>query len=149
MNSEPYKFNGKAYFFKLRSEHENTQLHKLQLKAILWSRNLLMIYFTQFSTLEIYKDHIITCTNEFIRWFHQSRIPSVNKKFFDKYLLWFLFQMTNWEKKDSLGRIRSVFSFSNAQTDKICWKNKWTKLVKTSDEFVIQHETYPCGKSQP
>ena len=53
------------------------------------------------------------------------------------YLLWFFFQMANWEK-GCFGPITNLFSFPTAQTE----KNSWTKLVKTSDEFVISKKSY-------
>ena len=55
-----------------------------------------------------------------------------------QYLLWFLFQLANWEKTVL---DRNLFSLSTAQLRKIRGKkmdvkNWWKKLVKTSDGFV-------------
>ena len=46
------------------------------------------------------------------------------------------FQLADWERKNCLGPIRNLFSFSTAQTE----KHPWIKLVKTFDEFVISGE---------
>ena len=59
---------------------------------------------------------------------------------FFEYLLWFLFLIGKLRKKNCVGPMRSLFSLSIAQTEKIvgkaCGKKSWNKLVKTSDVFV-------------
>ena len=61
-------------------------------------------------------------------------------------IYWFFLQILkyydlffNWktEKKNCFGPIRSLFSFSTAQSDKKKWRKSLNKLVKTSDEFII------------
>ena len=47
---------------------------------------------------------------------------SESMKFFNEYLLWFLFQLANWEER--------LFSFSNAKAE----KNSWKKIVKQIGE---------------
>ena len=81
--------------------------------------------------------------------YHQLVSPILNYKstnFSNEYLLWFLFQVANWEKKPWFGPIRSffsffdfiwsLFSFSTAQTEKTSWKKNretnWWKHVMNS-----------------
>ena len=51
-----------------------------------------------------------------------------NLKFFYKYLLWFLFQVANWEKT-CFGLIRSLFSFSTDQIEKKLWEKKMKRIA--------------------
>ena len=65
----------------------------------------------------------------FIRYFHQSRIPNLRNNF-NEYLFRFLFQPANWEKKPpSFELIKSLFSFSTAQTK----KNSWKKIIRETN----------------
>ena len=57
--------------------------------------------------------------NKFIRWFHQSLI-SESTKHFNEYLLWFLFQLANSEKKQ-IWTNQIFFSFLTSQTG---WENQ-------------------------
>ena len=72
---------------------------------------------------------------EFIRWFHQSRIP--NLRFFLTNICHDFF--FNWctEKKNCLGPIKSLFTFSTAHTE----KKSWTKLVKQIGENIWWTQT--------
>ena len=49
---------------------------------------------------------------------------------FNKFLLWFLFQLPNWEKKNCFGPIRNLFSFSTALTQKNRVTNWWKELYE-------------------
>ena len=51
--------------------------------------------------------------------------------YFNKYLLWFLFQLANWKKINFFGPMRGLFSFSTARTEKNWCKKFVKKLVKT------------------
>ena len=54
--------------------------------------------------------------NEFIRWFHQSRIPNL------RIFVMISFSTGKLRKKNCFGPIRNLFSFSKAQTEKNWWK---------------------------
>ena len=69
-------------------------------------------------------------SNEFIKWYHQSRIPNLRKNFMN-ICDDFFFNPANWEKM-YFGPTRSLFSFSTAQTE----KNVWKKLVKQIGENI-------------
>ena len=65
----------------------------------------------------------------------QIVLPTLNsefKNFVSEFSLWFFSQMANWEKY-CLGPIRSLFSFSSAQTEKKSWK----KFLKQIGENVL------------
>ena len=78
----------------------------------------------------------------FIRYFHQSRIPNL-QFFFKQIFIMIFFSTGKRQKAPSFEPIKSLFTFSTAQTEKITWKkiretNWWNKLVKLSDEFVTR-----------
>ena len=50
-----------------------------------------------------------------------SNFESTN--FLYKYLSWLLLQLAKWEEKNCFGTVRSLFSFSTAQTETNLWKN--------------------------
>ena len=65
---------------------------------------------------------------------HQIMSPISNSEFtnfLNKYLLWFLFQLSNWEKSVFSTNKKFIY-FSTAQTE----KNLWKKLVKQIGEII-------------
>ena len=70
-------------------------------------------------------------------WTHNAVIPILNSEptnFFDEYLLWFRFQLANWEKNTCLGPIRFHFQlpklrkFSVKHGETNWWKHLMNSL---------------------
>ena len=73
---------------------------------------------------------------EFDWWAHQMVAPILNPDLRIYYVLWFFFSTGVLRKKTWSGPIRNWFVFQLLILRKVCGKNSWNKLVKTSDEFV-------------
>ena len=72
------------------------------------------------TVLELRKSRKFMVNNEFIGCFHQSQIPNL-QFFLTNIYCDFCF---NWQTgKNCFGPIRSLFSFSTAQTEQSSWKN--------------------------
>ena len=77
--------------------------------------------------------YIFETSNDFIRWFHLSRIPNL-RIFSNENWSWFLFQPGNWEKKGKktvFGFItKPVFFFNCSNWEKFVGKNRETNWWK-------------------
>ena len=69
-----------------------------------------------------------------------SRISnSEATNFLNEYLLWFIFQLVNWDR-DCFGPIRNLSSFSTVQTE----KNSWKKFVNQIGESIWWIRYWPA-----